>query len=136
MRMHDKVLELPIGNYTVEVSANGFKQTKTVSQALNINQSLLINVQLSLGETTQTVEVTGAAAQVETQSPTVGTLVTGAPIENLPLNGRNTLSLAITMPGVVPTPGAGNTAGSGSFSIAGGELIRCFTCWMVASTIR
>jgi hypothetical protein len=116
-----KVPQLPIGNYTVTVKAAGFSQVKTVPQTLDINHSLLINVKLSIGGTTQTVEVTTTAPQVETQSPTVGTLVTGPPIQNLPLNGRNTLSLAITMPGVVPTPGAGNTAGSGEFSIAGGQ---------------
>jgi hypothetical protein len=116
-----KVLQLPIGNYTVAVSAAGFKQTIAASQTLNINQSLLINVKLSIGGATQTVEVTTAVPQVETQSPTAGDVVTGAPIQNLPLNGRDTLSLAITMPGVVPTPGTGGTATSGTFSIAGGQ---------------
>lgn len=115
-----RVLELPIGNYTVSVRATGFAKTDMSAEALNINQSLLINVTMKVGSDTQTVTVNATAIQVETQSSTVSGVVTGAPIQNLPLNGRDTLSLAITMPGVAPTPGHGNTATSGSFTIAGG----------------
>jgi len=115
------VADLPIGQYTVTVSYPGFTKTVTNAEPLNINQSLLINVQMHVGAVSQSVEVNANASQVETQVPTVGGLVTGAPIQNLPLNGRDTLSLAITQPGVVPTPGVGGTATSGQFSIAGGR---------------
>jgi hypothetical protein len=116
-----RIPDLPIGNYSATVTYPGFTQVVTSAQALNINQSLLINVQMHVGAVSQSVEVNANATQVETQVPTVGGLVTGAPIQNLPLNGRDTLSLAITQPGVVPTPGVGGTATSGDFSIAGGR---------------
>lgn len=116
-----RVDDLPIGNYTVTVTFSGFTKITTNAEPLNINQSLLINVQMHIGAVSQSVEVSANAAQVETQVPTVGGLVTGDTVQNLPLNGRDTLSLAITQPGVVPTPGVGGTAGSGDFSIAGGR---------------
>jgi Carboxypeptidase regulatory-like domain len=114
------VNDLPIGNYSVTVTFPGFTKTVTGAESLNINQSLLINVQMNVGAVTQSVEVSANAAQVETQVPTVGGTVTGAPIQSLPLNGRNTLSLALTQPGVVPTPENGQSQAV-SFSIAGGR---------------
>jgi Carboxypeptidase regulatory-like domain len=113
--------DLPIGNYSVTVAYPGFTKTVTAAESLNINQSLLINVQMHVGAVSESVQVNANAAQVETQVPTVAGLVTGAPIQNLPLNGRDTLSLAITQAGVTPTPGVGGTATSGEFSIAGGR---------------
>src|SRR4029077_3517715 len=62
--------------------------------------------------------------QVETVNHTVGGTVTGATVANLPLNGRDTLDLALTMPGVTPAP-VGPVASigipAGKFSIAGGR---------------
>jgi len=111
--------DLPIGNYTVTAEHSGFIKTVTASESLEINQSLMIPVQLKVGEVTETVTVNANASQVETEVPTIGGTVTGAPVESLPLNGRNTLTLALTQPGVVPTPGAATS--SSSFSISGGR---------------
>ena len=77
----------------------------------------------------ETVQVEAQAAQVEISNATLGATVTGAPIQNLPLNGRNTLDLALTQPGVVPiaddigTYGTqnGGSNGLGGISIAGGR---------------
>ena len=56
-----------------------------------------------------------------TVSSTVSSVVQGAPIQNLPLNGRDTLQLALTQPGVTPmTITSTGFAGNG-FSIAGGR---------------
>lgn len=120
-----QVLELPIGNYKVSVDHGGFTKAVTEVQTLEINQSLRIDVQLKLGSTTDVVEIYAQAPQVETLNPTVGATVTGAPIQNLPLNGRDPLDLALTQPGVTPAPGTilPSVAGvpSGKFSIAGGR---------------
>src|SRR3989441_4824738 len=97
-----QVLELPIGNYKVSVDHGGFTKAVTEVQTLEINQSLRIDVQLKLGSTTDVVEIYAQAPQVETLNPTVGATVTGAPIQNLPLNGRDPLDLALTQPGVTP----------------------------------
>ena len=119
-----QVLDLPIGSYTVAAEHEGFRKAVTAPQPLEINQSLRIDVKLKVGSVAEVVNVEGLAAQVETISPTVGGTVTGAPIEGLPLNGRNVLDLAFTQPGVVPSSGSpfsGNGVPAGEFSIAGGH---------------
>jgi hypothetical protein len=119
-----QVLDLPIGNYTVTAEHEGFRKAVTAPQPLEINQSLRIDVKLKIGSVAEVVNVEGLAAQVETVSPTIGGTVTGAPIEGLPLNGRNVLDLAFTQPGVVPSSGSpfsGNGVPAGAFSIAGGH---------------
>jgi hypothetical protein len=114
-----QVLDLPIGNYSVRVEIAGFRKSVTDPQQLDINQSLRIDVHMKVGAATETVDVQSQAAQVETLNPTIGATVSGAPVENLPLNGRDVLDLALTQPGVVPAPAGGY--GGGNFTIAGGR---------------
>ena len=117
-----QLLNLPIGNYSATVEAPGFARSVTRPQELSINQSLRIDVRLQIGQVSQTVEVESIAPQVETVNPTLGGTVTGAPIQNLPLNGRNVLDLALTQPGVTPAAGspmAGSGVPTGEFTIAG-----------------
>jgi hypothetical protein len=124
-----QVLELPVGSYSVNAERKGFSKVVTEPQPLDINQSLRIDVQIKVGSLSDVVRVEAQASQVETVSPTIGGTVTGAPIQNLPLNGRNTLDLALTQPGVVPiaddlgTYGTSNggSNGIGGISIAGGR---------------
>jgi hypothetical protein len=119
-----QVLDLPIGSYTVAAEHEGFRKAVTAPQQLEINQSLRIDAKLNVGSVAEVVNVEAVAAQVETVSPTVGGTVTGAPIQGLPLNGRNVLDLAFTQPGVVPSSGSpfsGNGVPAGAFSIAGGH---------------
>ncbi len=116
-----QVLDLPIGNYSVTVQQEGFGTAVTKPSELQINQSLRIDVTLTLGQLAQTVSVESQATQVETVNPTIGGTVVGAAVQELPLNGRDTLTLAATLPGISGTPtGNGQAAGTG-FSIAGGR---------------
>ena len=124
-----QVLDLPVGAYTVSAEREGFAKVLTTAEPLDINQSLRIDVHMKVGSLAEVVKVEAQAAQVETISPTIGGTVTGAPIQNLPLNGRNTLDLALSQPGVVPiaddigTYGTSNGGknGFGGISIAGGR---------------
>ncbi len=97
-----QVLLLPIGTYTVSVEAGGFRRASTDTQKLEINQSLKIDIKLEVGATTETVQVQSQAIGVETVNATLGHSVTSRQIVNAPLNGRNTLSLALLEPGVIP----------------------------------
>jgi outer membrane receptor protein involved in Fe transport len=115
-----QVLHLPIGNYTVAAEAKGFRKSVTVAYPLEINQALKVDLKLLVGTAAETVEVSGAAALVETQNATLGNSVTSRPIINLPLNGRNVLDLAMLEPGV--TDQNKGHDGAGTFSIAGGRL--------------
>ena len=124
-----QVLQLPVGSYTVSIEHQGFAKTVTAKTSLDISQSLRIDVHLKPGSVVETVQVAAEAAQVETVNATLGATVTGAPIQDLPLNGRNTLDLALTQPGVIPiaddigTYGTSNggSNGNGGISVAGGR---------------
>jgi len=114
-----QVIDLPVGTYSVTVEMAGFRKAMTDAQRLDINQSLRIDVHMKIGAATETVDVQSQAAQVETLNPTIGATVSGAPVESLPLNGRDVLDLALTQPGVEPAPAGGY--GGGNFTIAGGR---------------
>ncbi len=120
-----QVLDLPIGTYSVSIELGGFAKATTTPRELTINQSLRIDVPMKVGGAHEVIEVTSESAQVETVNPTVGGTVTGAPIQDLPLNGRNVQDLALTQPGVTPaqpnTLGAAAGVPSGEFEIAGGR---------------
>ena len=111
-----EVLLLPIGMYKVSVEAQGFRKSVTNPQQLDINQSLRVPVKLEVGATSETVQVEAQGTRVETANPTLGSTVTGTQIQDAPLNGRNVLDLALSMPGVIPA-----VAGAGSYSVAGGR---------------
>lgn len=114
-----QVLSVPVGTYQVSVERAGFKKAESGQEILNINQTLRFDIKLEVGSQSEVVNVTSAAATVETSNPTLGQTVTGPAVVNLPLNGRNVLSLALLQPGVTETnPGNG---GAGSFNIAGGR---------------
>jgi hypothetical protein len=121
-----QVLDLPIGAYVVTVEMKGFTRSVTQPQQLNINQSLRVDVSLKIGAATELVEVQSQSSQVETVNPTIGGTVTGKPIQDLPLNGREVLDLAFTQPGVLPAPLTGyGSEKSGEFAegftVAGGR---------------
>ncbi len=90
---------VPAGDYTATVSAAGF-QSQTQAITVAVTTSLTLTFNLKLGEATTTVEVTGAAALVDTSNPTLGETIEGKQITQLPLNGRNALNLALLTPGV------------------------------------
>lgn len=113
-----QVLALPIGRYKVTATAPGFQPiTVESTTALEINQTLRVDIQLQVGKITGEVTVEAAASQVETENPTVGSTVTGKAIFELPLNGRDTLDLLKTQPGI--TEGNTDSAAAGKYSIGG-----------------
>jgi hypothetical protein len=87
------------GNYTVRVEAKGFK-TEIVSVVVQVGVTFTQNVKLEVGSTNTVVEVTGAAVTINTEQPTIQGVLTEEQIQNLPIDGRNFLSLAQLEPGV------------------------------------
>ncbi|HEY2393554.1 MAG TPA: TonB-dependent receptor [Candidatus Angelobacter sp.] len=119
-----QVLALPIGDYSVSADHKGFNPVTTNASKLEINQSLKIDIKLEIGSKTETVTVEGVAATVETINPTMGSTVSDRSVQDLPLNGRNVLDLALLQPGVLPADNPNNTgalSASSSFSISGGR---------------
>ncbi len=114
-----QVLSLPVGSYSVSADRKGFKSVTISGNTLDINQTLKVDINLTVGSTTETVMVETNATTVETVSPTIGATLSSNAVQNLPLNGRNVLDLALLQPGVTetnPTSGA-----AGTFDIAGGR---------------
>ena len=113
-----QVVQLPIGLYSVTVKAAGFQQTTIQSKtALQINETLRIDVKLDIGRVSGEVTVESNASTVETENATVGATVTGKAIFELPLNGRDTLDLLKTQPGV--SAGNPDSTAMGGYSIGG-----------------
>ncbi len=121
-----QVLDLPIGTYRITASHEGFRPLETTTSPLEINQSFRANLKLDVGTAHEQVSVEAQSSGVETVNPTIGQSVTARPIVNLPLNGRNVLSLALLQPGVTEDNPDDTSAGSlsqngGNFSVAGGR---------------
>jgi hypothetical protein len=116
-----QVLDLLIGTYRVTCEKAGFAKMITGEQKLLIGQTLRTDMTMSVGATTETVEVEATAASVETVNATLGQSVTSRPLVNMPLNGRNVLDLALLQPGITETNADSAQGGAGRFSVAGGR---------------
>src|SRR5215831_17494826 len=98
---------LPIGHYSVAVEAKGFRKAVRSAIELNVNDKLTVNFDLEVGDTQQQVTVEASPVQVELQSATAQTLISGTQVRELALNSRNYEQLVTLMPGVVYS-GAGD----------------------------
>ncbi len=117
-----QVLALPIGTYSVAIEKDGFQRQVFDGQKLQINQSLRVDAQMSIGQKNETIEVKIQVDVVETANPTLGASVTGRTLTDMPLNGRNVLTLALLQPGVTPTDSSFiANGGAGTFNIGGGR---------------
>jgi len=99
---------LPPANYRVRVEKEGFKTSTIPSLPVEIGKTANGSVTLSVGERTETVEVSTLPPQLQTSEATVGQVIDQKQINDLPLNGRNVLQLAALSPGVSP-PQSGQT---------------------------
>jgi hypothetical protein len=92
---------LPIGSYVVTVEASGFKKLVTNPIKLEVNQIARVDLRLELGEITQQIEVEGVVPVLQTESVTVGQVISGSTTTSLPLNGRNFQQLTLLVPGAL-----------------------------------
>ena len=90
------------GDYRISVQATGFKPIVRSGIKLEVQQIARIDFAMELGELTQEINVTGAAPLLEQESSSLGEVIQGRKVEDLPLNGRNPLALVALVPGVVP----------------------------------
>ncbi len=90
---------LPIGKYAVRVEAPGFKTFSQTGVELTSNENARVDATLEVGSLNQSVSVVGEAAAVDSRSSTVGTLLDSRRVVELPINGRNIISLVGLLPG-------------------------------------
>jgi hypothetical protein len=88
------------GNYEVKVEKQGFKSATRAAFELQVQQTARVDFMLDVGAVTETVEVSGNAQLLTTENATVGTVIEQKRITDLPLNGRNFLSLVALSPNV------------------------------------
>jgi hypothetical protein len=123
------VTQLPPGQYTVVVDKPSFKSYRQTAITLSIDQVAQIDAHLTVGATTETVEVTSAAPVIQTESSSVGEVIDSHAIQNTPLNGRLGINgLVALAPGVqgagaqdqLDTRGVTAAIGTGSRNSYGG----------------
>ncbi len=101
-----------VGRYSIVVEHEGFSRFTTSNVTVNVNARQRVNVTLAVGAVTESVEVTGAAAAIETDSSEHGQVINNRQIVELPLNGRNYSDLALLATNVHKSPIAGSREGS------------------------
>ncbi|MES1257987.1 MAG: TonB-dependent receptor [Acidobacteriota bacterium] len=88
------------GRYNLSAEAPGFRKIIQSNVELRVNQRAEVNMQLQVGQVSDTMEVTGVAPLLESQSSSLGTVIDTQLTSELPLNGRNFVQLATLSPGV------------------------------------
>ncbi len=92
---------LPVGNYTIDVSAPNFKRFVQKNVALTVDQTQTLSVALEVGTQTQTVTVTEAPPIVNTSDAELGRTISPAEIIGMPLVNRNAYAMLSLTPGVM-----------------------------------
>ncbi|MBO0726525.1 MAG: carboxypeptidase regulatory-like domain-containing protein, partial [Blastocatellia bacterium] len=90
------------GGYVLRVEAQGFKTAQTPAFNLAVNQTVTQDVALTVGEVSQTVEVSAAPELVQRTSVELGAVISEKAVQDLPLNGRNFTQLLTLTPGATP----------------------------------
>lgn len=108
------VPQIPPGVWKISVQATGFQTAVVDNITLAIAERAVVNVALKLGAVTEQVTVSAATTPLlEPETASLGQVVTRRAINDLPLNGRNYITLGALSPGVMPQIPA--AAGPASF---------------------
>jgi hypothetical protein len=101
---------LPIGNYQLIVTTNGFNTETLPGFSLEVLQTANFNIKLKVGSSSTTVSVSSTAAPIlDTTDPTISSTFTANTIQNFPLNGLDFSAVTLYVPGAVDTAGTGGT---------------------------
>ena len=111
-----RALNLAIGVYSVVITKAGYKETSVSNVVVNVDNITRQDVSLQTGGVSEVVNITADAIQIETQTGTVGEVVSGEQVRELPLNGRSFTQLTQLQPGV----SAANNFDSKSKGLFGG----------------
>jgi hypothetical protein len=116
-----QVASLPVGVYRVEIQAEGFQARTLTDIRLEVAQTSVQNVRLSVGGRAEEVSVVGEAPVIESDTTSVGQVIDQRTVQEIPLNGRHFVDLGLLIPGsVAPQPATGFLTaplrGQGSFA--------------------
>ncbi len=123
--------DLPIGNYTVTVTAPGFSTTTNKGVLVSINSTSALDVVLKVGAATDVVNVDASGLRLETESSEISGTVSNKQIEDLPLSlalgvggMRSPETFVFLLPGTTgPGSGTSGNTGNGVFfsRLSGGQ---------------
>jgi hypothetical protein len=113
---------LPVGAYTVKVTAAGFQAYSRTGIVLEVSNDAEVDAPLTVGSADMTISVNGTAAQVQTEDTSISTVVDQARVVDLPLNGRNAANLVLLSGGSAPT-GNGDMTSTKSYGSTGTSAI-------------
>jgi hypothetical protein len=131
---------LPAADYTVHVEFSGFQTTEQRGVKLQVDEARTLDFSLAPAAVSSQIEVEATAVAVETTNPSLGQVITGQQVAQLPLNGRDFVQLASLTPGTVQetnpnsffTSGADSeVAARGSFSLSVGGSRPNATDWLL-----
>ena len=105
-----RIASLPPGTFTVRVAAQGFDTGVFENVLLQSDQTKTFNIQLKVGTSTTQVTVTGEVPLVETGEAKISGHIEEAQVSQLPLVGRNFMTLVVLTPGVTGLPSGGGQA--------------------------
>jgi hypothetical protein len=91
---------IPPGRYTLKAEKTGFKTYTRSGIEIQVELRARLDIEMQVGQVTETIDVTGQAALLTSENSTLGTVIDNKRIVELPLNGRNYLSLVALSPNV------------------------------------
>src|ERR1700686_2587831 len=118
-----RIAQLPVGTYGLKVEKSGFAVASHPPFVLTLNQVARVDTTMKVGQASETVEVTGAAPVLETDTTQVDTVINAATNDNLPLASRNYVQLTLLAPGAVSTDPSSFNNGNNTGGYGGRPLI-------------
>jgi hypothetical protein len=131
---------LPVDTYTIRVDAGSFQSAESKDLHLQVDEARELDFSLAPATVNTTIAVSGEAVAVETTNPSLGQVITGQEVSQLPLNGRDFVQLATLTAGATAetNPNSFFTSGSdsevaarGSFSLSVGGSRPNSTDWLL-----
>ena len=95
-------LSQPVGTYTLEVSATGFRKEVVDAVVVQVGQPTTVNVRLQPGAGSESITVKGESPLLRTEDSDQSSVVNRELLDGLPLNGRRFLDLALLVPNASP----------------------------------
>ena len=114
---------IPRGAYSVEVTKSGFRTVRVSGVGIDVNQNRLLRLTLDIASVSEAIEVTGQAATIQTEDASLGQVVSGKMIVELPLAGRRYTDLTLLTPGASESSADPNLRGPGWLVVNGNSQI-------------
>ncbi len=96
------VPDLPIGTYRISATHSGFKESLVESVTVNVSTTTRQDLTMEVGGIGEKVDIIASDVQIERETGTVGGVINGEQVRELPLNGRSFVQLTQLQPGVSP----------------------------------